>query len=86
MELESYEVDWVVLQKYIRFGRQELAFKLKDDRFLQLKNCNNKFVKHLGFTHSSIRMPDTDRIALYQCRIYIHDPKKLMLFRIKYGL
>jgi len=86
MNVEYYIVQWGILQTYIKKGVVELAFKLEDDRFLQLKNCNNKFKKHLGFTHSSIRMPDTDRIALYEYRIYIHDPKKLMLFRIKYGL
>ena len=87
MNVEYYIVQWEILSKYIKNGRVELAFKLEDDRFLRLQNCNNKFKKHLGFTHSSIRMtPSADRIVRYESRIYIHDAEKLMLFRIKYGL
>jgi hypothetical protein len=82
IEKEFFLINWQVLQKYIKFGRQELAFKFKDDRFLNVRNCNPYFKKHVGFTYSrSKNLNGYDYI-----KIEIHNKVKFLFFKLKYGL
>jgi len=82
---ESYTITNLEELKYLKYGRQELSFILNDDRFLACRSISNKFKKHLGFTAEHIRVPREESYC-YEHRIVIHNKKKLMLFRIKYGL
>lgn len=87
MNRDYYIISWVNSLSYTRNGKKELALKFEDDRFLQLRNCNNKFKKHLGFTVGNHKIVDSKGVLTdYECRITIYDKSKLMLFRIKYGL
>ena len=87
MEREYHVLRWTQMSNYINYGKRELAFLLNDERFLIYRNPNNKFKKHLGFTvgwhkiHNEITKKHS-----YESRLTIFDHKKLMLFKIKYGL
>ena len=88
-KFESYIISNAEDSKYVSSGKKELAFLLNDERFLNYRDCNNKFKKHLGFTLEFIKVPSDKNPNInyeYQHRIIVHDKKKLMLFRIKYGL
>jgi hypothetical protein len=85
---ESYVIPSGDYSKYIKYGKKELVFALNDERFLNLKNCNNKFKKHFGFTLEFTKVPISENpfVYNYQHKVIIHNKQKLMLFRIKYGL
>lgn len=83
---EKYEITYREKARYVDFGKTELSFLLNDTRFHRLIDCNNKFKKHLGFTLETLRLPSENLIPTYRVHVMIHDKKKLMLFRIKYGL
>jgi hypothetical protein len=81
-EKDHFYIDWQTLRKYIRFGKEELAFLLKEDRFLNIKNCTPYFKKHLGFIYSrkqNMLGPDYLKIEIY-------NKAKFLFFKLKYGL
>lgn len=91
--LERYFISVTEYSKYIKYGKEELAFLLNDERFLSLKNCNHKFKKHLGFILELIKVPapvlpkELHLFDLvYKNTVVIYDKQKLMLFKIKYGI
>ena len=38
---ETYDISWAEHKKYHKSGREELAFRLKDNRFLGLRDEHN---------------------------------------------
>lgn len=97
MKQEYYVVPWSEYHRYNDFGRTELSVIYKaipdkdDDRSMSLKqyskSVQNKFKKHLGFTCGSYKKESDDsKLVSYEYRIVIFNKKKLMLFRIKYGI
>jgi hypothetical protein len=84
---ETYDITNSEDHRYLRCGKQELAFILNDERFLTHRDCSNKFKKHLGFTLEFVKVPNPESgHYTYQHRVVIHDKQKLMLFKVKYGL
>ena len=83
---EYYFVPFKIGSKYYECGKKELAFLLNDERFLKIKQFQNKFIKHLGFALQFVKDKDKDGFHLFKYKIVIYDKSKLMLFRIKYGL
>ena len=77
--------------KWIRLAEIEIIqrFKLKlpegkpnyPSYYFTKKNTNRYFKKHLGFTYGR----NIPKLKLHGA-IFVHDYKKLMLFRIKHGL
>jgi len=93
MVSDELYLDWHDASKWIKSGMTEVIqrFGLKPPKgypdypsycFVK-KNTNRYFRKHLGFTYN-----DTFRKTIFMgcTTIKILDPKKLMVFRLKYGL
>jgi hypothetical protein len=89
MGSDEIYLEWFLSSKWIRSAEKEIIerFNLKPPEgypnypsycFVK-KNSNRYFRKHLGFTFQW----DT---PLGVTRITILDPKKLFLFRLKYGI
>lgn len=89
MVSNEINLQWSVGSKWVNCAEKEVIerFNLKPPEgypnypsycFVK-KNSNRYFRKHLGFTHQWIR-----NIAVI--KIIITDPKKLMVFRLKYGI
>jgi len=89
MVSNEINLQWSVGSDWVRSGEKEVIerFNLKPPEgypnypsycFVK-KNSNRYFRKHLGFTHHWIRCSSFIKIV-------INDPKKLMVFRLKYGL
>lgn len=92
MESDEIHLQWPEFNKWIKFGQDEVIqrFNLKPPEgypnypnycFVK-KNTNRYFRKHLGFTFCysfKQSFPDYSIITIL-------DRKKLMVFRLKYGL
>ena len=81
---ETYDITPLEYSRYLNDGKKELAFILNEERFLMYRNCNNKFIKHLGFTLEFVKFKPENIELKY--KVVIFDKTKLMLFKIKYGL
>jgi hypothetical protein len=82
VEKEFFFISWQTLTKYIKFGREELVFKFKDDRFFSVRNCNPYFKKHIGFSYSRQK----NEYGSDYLKIEIHNKAKFSFFKLKYGL
>lgn len=82
---------WLDLHKYIKYGKEELCFILKNERFLMVRNLNPYFKKHLGFMYSSVGW-ELDPSTSNKCRkiekykIEIYNKSKFLFFKLKYSL
>ena len=92
MESEKLYLEWSEFKKWIKFGQDEIIqrFNLKPPEgypnypsycFVK-KNNNRYFRKHLGFTFQYNVKKENPNLTI----ITIIDRKKLMIFRLKYGL
>ena len=89
MVSNEINLNWKAGSNWVRLAEKEIIekFNLKPPEgypnypsycFVK-KNSNRYFRKHLGFTHHGVR-----NTAII--KIVITDPKKLMVFRLKYGI
>lgn len=88
---EHFFISWRELRKYTEAGKEELAFKLKEERFYCLKDSNRFFKKHLGFTyHFDKNIKDIVHPAYkYEIKMYkieIYNKSKFLCFKLKYDL
>ena len=90
MNETEFELPYDIAAKWINFGVTEIIFRfdLKPPKgypnypyycFVK-KNNNRYFRKHLGFSFSR------NKVNFLTTKIKIIDPKKLMVFRLKYGI
>jgi hypothetical protein len=96
MEFNEIHLPYGVDTKWIKLAQQEVIqrFNLKPPEgypnypsycFVK-KNSNRYFRKHLGFTvNLNLRKGVDGKFPAYTT-INVVDPKKLMIFRLKYGL
>ena len=97
MESKELLIEWGVSDKWIKCAQREVIerFNLKspsgypkrDSYCFVKKNSNRYFRKHLGFTFDdNIKKRQLDLTEKPYTSFHINDPKKFMLFRLKYGL
>lgn len=82
---------WLNLHKYVKHGKEELCFLLKDERFLMVKNLNPYFRKHLGFIYSAAGWhpePNSSNACrkIERYKIEIYNKSKFLFFKLKYSL
>lgn len=85
---EYFHISWREMKKYIEAGKQELVFRLKEDRFRFKRHMNPFLKKHFGFTYhfdKTVQYPFVDyEIKAYKIEIY--DKIKFLFFKLKYEL